>query len=90
MKKFFLLTVLLIILISLKTKSQTIDLIPNLNPSHVGFFSDYKPIIFNGNMYFFYSAFDYKSHLAKYDGTTITLIPNIDTNDYGCFGEIIE
>lgn len=90
MRKFTLLIVLFVLVINVRTKSQTIDLIPNLNPSHAGFFSDYKPIIFNGSMYFFYSAFDYKTHLAKYDGTVITLIPNLDTNDYGCYGEIIE
>jgi len=65
----------------------TITLIPN--PDGATAFSPLDggyqgwPIIYNNKLYIKYVAITGVTHLAQYDGTSVTLIPNADASPYG-------
>lgn len=74
-----------------KCNGDSITLIPNLDPAHGGFTSSgiSNATVHNNFLYFQYALGDRfmsKYCLAKYNGTTLSLCNNLDTNDMGVLG----
>lgn len=66
---------------------QKITLFSNIRDNDDGFSG--MPIIFKNKLYFRYTVLGYVRHLAKIEGDTITLIPNLDKGG-GYIGDPIE
>ncbi|QIP14209.1 T9SS type A sorting domain-containing protein [Spirosoma aureum] len=78
------------------TYAQTISLIPEVEQGHnyTGFMdarqyaSTYQPVIFKGSLYSMYTDPANRGRLAKFNGTSVTLLPNPD-DGYGFTGNQI-
>ena len=88
MKSFYryLLLIVLILFSESIVYAQSINLIPNLSGSDQGMFG--SPIVYGSNLYFSYINSSGIYQLAKYDGTTLSLIA-IPGADYGFRGSPI-
>ena len=77
-----------------KCDGNTVTLIENIDSTDVGFNTSgvSAPIVFNDNLYFQYSTKSVsglKYKLAKYDGTKLILINNLNEDDNGVQGSFI-